>query len=132
MKRLALLLLTAPLAAQQADSITISRFSHDLAWAAAGTAGWTVGKELGIRSPVLRLVVPLGMNVLKLGIHCANWCGKGIWPARVALKDAARDLLIGAAVPLAFELGKGHAWRGLLSLGLAGFSIRITSKWGSP
>lgn len=130
-------LFAVPAAAQyQASTINVSRDAHDLAWAAAGTAVTLSFKELGVKPRAAALLGGVGLTAVSNVIKCAKWCGNPnvSWPARIAVRDAAYDMVLtNAALPIL--IGKQKGWKAGLLTGAAWLGTVVVlrqAKWNSP
>lgn len=120
----------------QASTIRVSRDAHDLAWAATGSAITFTLKEVGLRPRYSALLGGLGTVVISNTIKCAKWCGRADinWPAHVAFKDAAYDLVLtNASLPIL--IGKQKGWKAGVLTGAAWVGAVLVlrqAKWNSP
>ncbi len=122
------------LAQHQASTIRVSRDAHDLAWVATGSALTLGFKEVGLRPRYAALLGGVGTVVVSNTIKCAKLCGNSNWPAHVALKDAAYDLVLtNASLPIL--IGKQKGWKAGVLTGAAWVGTVLVLrqvKWNSP
>ena len=120
----------------QASTVQISRDAHDLAWVATGSAITFSLKELGVRPRNAAILGGIGTVAMANAIKCAKWCGRGDvnWPASIALKDAAYDMILAnASVPIL--VGKQKGWKAGVLTGAAWVGAALVlrqAKWNSP
>jgi hypothetical protein len=132
-----LLMLAASAEAQsQASTVQISRNMHDLSWVATSLATTFTLRELGVRERPAMLIGTVGMVGLAKALECVRWCGNPNvnWPAGIALKDAAYDLVLtSASIPVL--IGKKHGWKAGVASGaawVASVFVLRQAKWNSP